>query len=361
MKKIILIFFTFTTIYAEYNVQNWLLRIRNDRHYGLRPTERSQPIIIKDIIYFGSENGNFYAIHKNTSRIIWKKEIKNGISGNPVFFSGKLYFGGNNGRFYCLDAATGKEIWSYFNKYPSISTPYISNSIVYFSSGDNAIYALDALTGKWLWQYKRNFPKPLAIRGQSGPVFYKNYIYAGFSDGFFVKLFALDGKLIWEKKLNDYHRFIDIDSSAYVDDKNLIVLCYDGNLYNLNPMNGNTIWEIKDIGGINSVIVENDKIFIPGTTGKVLIVNKRTGKKIWNFKVEKGVLTKPLLHNDILFIATSEDKLYAINTKTRKKEWEFSSGSGFSTHPIIDKDNNIYFLTNYGNFYSLKPFGSFKL
>ena len=354
MKVFILIFIVTINLYADYNVQNWLLRLRQDLNYGLRPTERSQPLIVKNIIYFGSENGIFYSIRKNDSKIIWQKKIKNGISGNPIFHADNIYFGANNGKFYCLKADSGEEIWSYYTKYASIATPSIENAIVYFSAGDNAVYALDALTGKWLWQYKRTFPKALAIRGQSAPTFYKNYIYVGFSDGFLTKLFALDGKLIWEKKLNDYHRFIDIDASIYVDDKNLIVSCYDGKLYNLDPSTGKAIWEY-DSGGTNPVVVQNNEVFAPTDRGEIIVLNINSGKKIWSFKGERGVITKPLIHKNMIFIGTSENKLYAINMKTRQKVWEFSSGSGFSTHPLIDEQSNLYFLTNYGNLYSIKP------
>lgn len=350
-----LLFFLNTT-FAYYDVQNWLIRSRDEKIYGLRPTERSQPLLVGDIIYYGSEKGYFAAIQKKNGKVLWKKSFKHGVAGSPQYDSGKIYFGANDGKFYCLNAKTGKKIWSYFLTYPSISIPVVSKGFLYITAGDNAIYALDAKTGKWLWQYKRNFPKPLTIRGQGTIAYYKNYIYAGFSDGFFVKLFALDGKLQWERRLNDYHRFIDIEAKAYVDDKFVIVPSYDGKLHALNPSNGTSYWE-HDVGGANGILVKDGKIYLPTGNGELIVLVKETGKKIWSFKGERGLASSPVVFGNILYFGTSSGHVYGLNIATRKKVWQFSTGSGLSTAPFVDKKGNIYFHTNYGNFYSLDIVG----
>jgi len=340
------------TALASYTVQNWFLKMGPDKLFGLRITERSRPLFLGNSIYFGSENGFFYSIRKNDGKINWKKKIEHGISGNPIVKGSRIYVGANDGIFYCMSVATGKTIWFYKVNYSSISTAEISKGIAYISGGDNAIYALDAKTGKWIWQYKRSFPKPLSVRGQSSPVFYKNYIYAGFSDGFFVKLGALDGKLIWERKLNDYHRFIDIDATARVDNRYVIVPAYDGRLYALNPGNGKTIWEYP-FGGPNGVLMKGEKIYLPTGSGEIVVVSKKTGKRLWGFQGERGVSTTPVIRGNILLYGTSKSHLYAIDIRTRKKIWDFSTGSGISSSPHIDKNGNIFFISNYSNFYSI--------
>lgn len=353
MKKIIFVLVLSNLLFASYDVQRWLFRIGPEVDFGLRPTERSQPVMVGDNIYFGSEHGFFFSIRKDDGQVVWKKKIENGVSGSPLVHNGKIYFGANNGYLYCLSASDGQEIWKYRTKYASISLPLLVKGIIYITAGDNVIYALDAVTGKWLWQYKRNFPKALAIRGQSAPAYSNNYIFTGFSDGTFVKIHALDGKLIWEKRLNDYHKFIDIDAPAYVDGDRIIVSCYDGKLYALNSSNGSIVWQYEK-GGAQGITVKDKNIYLPTGGGEIVVINRINGKKIWSHKGEKGVATTPTIHKDILLYGTTSNKLFALNLKTRKMVWSFSTGSGLSASPLVDNNGNLYFLTNQGNFYSIK-------
>jgi len=43
------------------------------------------------------------------------------VDSSPAVVDGVVYFGSNDGKFYALDANTGHELWEFF-------TPYVINS-----------------------------------------------------------------------------------------------------------------------------------------------------------------------------------------------------------------------------------------
>ena len=67
MKILLLLFIIANSVQAAHlNVQNWLNRHNKDKVYTLRPTERSQPIIVGENIYYGTESGGFLSVKKET-------------------------------------------------------------------------------------------------------------------------------------------------------------------------------------------------------------------------------------------------------------------------------------------------------
>jgi len=72
----------------------------------------SSPIVENENIYLGCNNGNIYALNTN-GNLLWKKEIGNYIWTSPALFKEKLVIGTINGIIYCLNSTNGNILWSY--------------------------------------------------------------------------------------------------------------------------------------------------------------------------------------------------------------------------------------------------------
>jgi len=71
------------------------------------------PVVIGDTIYFGSDDGNFYALDVESGYMRWV--FKSGAEINSVPYADKdqVYFGSKDGKLYALSRETGQEMWNF--------------------------------------------------------------------------------------------------------------------------------------------------------------------------------------------------------------------------------------------------------
>ena len=70
------------------------------------------PIIVDDMLYGINNNGEAFALDKQTGRVKWRREIATRNASAPAYFDGKLYFSNlEPGQVQALDAETGRRLW----------------------------------------------------------------------------------------------------------------------------------------------------------------------------------------------------------------------------------------------------------
>ena len=92
---------------------------------------------------------------KELPEIKWKFKT-GGSSSFPVVCGGVVYFGSCDGNFYAIDTKTGQEKWKFEAEYRDeiISSPTISDGVVYFGSCNSCFYAIDTKTGQEKWKFE---------------------------------------------------------------------------------------------------------------------------------------------------------------------------------------------------------------
>lgn len=74
----------------------------------------SSPALYGDVLYFGSSNGNLYALNATNGFELWNypltshMEYDNGGVGSPTVYAGVLYVGGSDG-VYALKVSPALE------------------------------------------------------------------------------------------------------------------------------------------------------------------------------------------------------------------------------------------------------------
>lgn len=114
----------------------------------------SSPKPFGEHIYFVSTDGNLYCINKEGKQF-WRFMTDTYMDGSPevVIEKGVLYYGSSNGNFYALNAGTGRELWRFRTDGPVISCPLIHRGRLYFGSCDCHLYCIDA-RGRELWRFQ---------------------------------------------------------------------------------------------------------------------------------------------------------------------------------------------------------------
>ena len=79
--------------------------------------------------------------------IKWKFLTGGRVIGSPVIQEKVIYFGSDDGNVYAVDAQTGLQVWKTTTRGPVPCTPAIANGVVYVGSYDGKLYALDQKTG----------------------------------------------------------------------------------------------------------------------------------------------------------------------------------------------------------------------
>src|SRR6516165_170775 len=77
-------------------------------------------------------------------RIKWKFPTGDRVISSPVFKDNVIYFGGDDGNVYAVHAATGHQIWKRATNGPVPATPAVADGTVYIGSYDGKFYAFNA-------------------------------------------------------------------------------------------------------------------------------------------------------------------------------------------------------------------------
>src|SRR5215471_18320701 len=121
----------------------------------------SSPTVWDGAVYFGSGDGNVYALDAASGVVKWKFKTGDVVHASPAIVDGKLYIGSWDSYFYALDAASGKELWRFktcedpdiHNQVGIQSSATVADGVVYFGCRDSKFYALDAATGQQRWVF----------------------------------------------------------------------------------------------------------------------------------------------------------------------------------------------------------------
>jgi len=220
------------------------------------------PAVVGNRIYFGSWDGNVYALNKNTGKLLWQYDTgtriyspgrKLGIYASSVFADDILYV--VSGRILAILADTGELLWEKTIGDPATSgeyfwaAPLVADGRLYaaVSSGSETtargrILCLDAMTGRELWTFFTvdndvlggSLLAPPSLDTKTG------ILYAATGNPFnerpgsmkyscsLVALDAKTGKLIWADQVHPHDtRNLDLNCSPIlvnVARRNLVVV-----------------------------------------------------------------------------------------------------------------------------------------
>jgi len=290
--------------------------------------------------YFGSDNGNFYALNLDRNRVAWQFETQGIVRSKAAIHNHKLFFTSDDGYLYALNRWSGTELWrvslnddEVVRNFPANhapwdfdytkSSPTVSNEIVYVGSGDNNLYAVDIDSGKIEWSFKANG----MIR--STPTVYQKQVIFGSWDGSVYSLNSTTGDLSWKFETGG-----PIVSSPAVIDSKVIVGSRDTHVYALDVNSGKGLWQYEMPGGSwvesSATPSENGHAFYLGSSDAniLLKIDATNGDVIWTFETKGWSWGKPLVKNGKVYIgAVGHDEPGWYNTESGFYSVDAASGS----------------------------------
>jgi outer membrane protein assembly factor BamB len=330
----------------------------------------SSPAIVQGIVYVGSNDGNLYAIDRQTGVEKWKFPTEARIASSPAVANGLVYFSSYDGNFYAVNTANGKQQWKFsipgerryaathlhgslpagetmpdpFDVY--LSSPTIWSGAVYFGSGDGNIYALDAITGSLKWKFQTGNVV------HASPAIADGKLYIGSWDSYFYALDAFTGKEFWRFKTGedpDIHNQVGIQSSATVANGIVYFGCRDSNFYAVDAATGKQRWAYNNKGSwvISSPVVQDNKVyFATSDSALLLILDSQTGAPIGSIKFHWPFFSSPSIAGNILYLAGQDGKLIAIDLTSRRPLWTFQTEGSRKNLAALTKPDGS---PNYGD------------
>ena len=303
----------------------------------------------RNVIYFGSDDGNVYAVDAQTGLQIWKTATRGPVPCTPAIANGVVYVGSYDGKFYALDQKTGAVKWKFATEgerrfeakglhgmQPKtqtiadpfdifLSSPVVADGGVYFGSGDGHLYALDAGSGALRWKFKTGDVV------HASPAYANGVLFVGSWDSYFYAVDAKSGKEKWRFHGGEdalIHNQVGFQSSPAVVDGVVYTGCRDAQLYALDAETGKEKWKFDNSLSwvITSPAIADGKVFF-GTSDSSLfhIVEAATGKSLVKQDGNAYMFSSPAIAGDVVFIGVLNGTLAARDRNSGELLWEFQT------------------------------------
>jgi outer membrane protein assembly factor BamB len=329
---------------------------------------RSTPAVYNETVYFGSSDGNLYAVDLKNGNEKWKFPAGGAVTSSPAISGDKVFFSSRNGYFFSLDVNSGMENWRFnlgsdlpytwgFDYY--ISSPVIENKIIYIGSGNGKFYSIDADNGNVNWEFNCH------SRIRSTAAISDKLILFGDMGGRFYALNKNNGSLAWKFEVEgikyDNSKFgfdrKSIMSSAAVSGTNVVFGSRDGNLYDLNILNGKEIWKVSHGTSwiISSPAIYDGVIYVGSSDARFeQAVDLKTGKEIWKTNSIQAVWSSPAVTENSVCFGDFSGTLFAVDKKTGKENWNIKLMNSFIVSSPVVINEKVLIGGDDGNLYCIK-------
>lgn len=279
----------------------------------------------------------------------------------PLLDDTRVYFGADNGNFYALEQATGNIVWTFsIGKHPVgksiLSSPALHNGIVYFGAYDGTVYALDADTGVVRWMYNDadwvGSSPALAVT--------LGLLFIGLEFGLWKKrggIIALDLKT-GEKRWEDRTSQLTHCSPLYIPEEKMVVIgSNDGAVYAYDASTGERQWVYRTRGEVKSSLAYDTKrklVIFGSFDTSCYALHARTGTPAFAFQTGASIYSTPLVSGDVVYVASLDKHVYALDLNTGKEKFSFVTSGRIFASPVLVEDSLII-GSNDGKMYALDP------
>ena len=285
---------------------------------------------------------------------VWILQTGAAIWGTPAISDGTVYFGSDDGNLYAVDTKNGSLRWKFLTQGIVRSRPAIVGALAYFASDDGYLYAVEAQSGTQTWRTdignflprdkRENLGTSTDPTGwdytQSSPVVVDGQVYVGSLDGNVYALAADTGKINWTFKTGQKVRATP--TLAYGV---LFIGSWDECMYALNALTGQMLWKIPVGGEVQTTaLVANGLVYTASRKASVVALDAQTGEKKWEYDYGRNmwVESSPQLVGDVIYIGSSGyQPVLGLDSLTGKAFTFFFSQAFYWSTPAI-ADDTLY-------------------
>jgi outer membrane protein assembly factor BamB len=273
----------------------------------------SSPTVVQDTVYFGSGDGNLYAINIASGEAEWKFKTGDVVHASPAYSDGVIYFGSWDSYFYAVDAKTGKEKWRFHggedalvhNQVGFQSSPAVVNGTVFTGCRDSNVYALDRETGKEKWRFNNE----MSWVNTSPAVFQGKVFFATSDSSLYHAVDATTGKSVHRQQSKAY-----IFSSPAVAGDVVLTGVLNGTLEARDLNSGELLWDfqVEKSKQNNGWVLTSERhlnsplLYYSPWRETPLVATER------QFNIG-AIFSSPLVANGVVYFGSTDGFLYALD------------------------------------------------
>ena len=341
--------------------------------------EVSSPAVMAGVVYFLSYDGNFYALDAASGQVKWKFKTNGEkhyagthlhylqpatesmpdpwdfYLSSPAVWNGTVYFGSSDGNIYALDAFSGALKWKFKTGDVVHSSPAIADGTLYIGSWDSYLYALDAASGTEKWRFKTG-EDPDAhnhVGIQASPAVVDGTVYFGSRDAYAYAVDAATGKPLW--KFSTDGSWVN-NSMVVHDGKAYFGTSIPGIMHAVDAKTGKAVFDLPTGTPVfASMAIAGNTLYLGNFGGKLTAIDLQTQKPAWVFETDGAKQNAVSMTNadgsikfETVFSSPNlyyEDMVLAVHKL-------FTMGTILSS-PVVAGDT-VYFGSSDGNLYAVQ-------
>ncbi len=274
----------------------------------------SSPAVANGKVFFGSGDGNIYAVDAKSGLLQWKFATGDVVHASPAVVAGTLFVGSWDGVFYALDAETGAQKWAFqsgldpvhHNQVGFQSSPAVVDGTVYVGCRDAHVYALDAVTGRKRWDY------PTSKSWVNGtPAVRDGVVYVGTADSSrFMALDARTGRLRWNFDAKSY-----VFSSAALAGDLAYFGSHNGRLYAVSTKTGTLAWQFQTEASKQDAmkVLHADGSLNQDSFAPIFGDFQDMYLDFYRYLSIGAIMSSPAVDQGVVYVGSTDGKLYALN------------------------------------------------
>lgn len=270
----------------------------------------SSPAVANGVVFFGSGDGNVYALDAASGAAKWTFKTGNVVHASPAVSNGVVFIGSWDRHLYAIDAKSGKEVWRFqtgndtviYNQIGIASSAAVADGVVYFGCRDGHFYAVDAKTGAPRWSHDNKMGWVIA-----SPAVKNGIVYFPTSDG--TRFKAIDGAT-GMLKYSVENKAVSFSSPAIAGDRAYYGTS-DGWLHSLDLATGAMRAEFQSDGSkanASKYIDANGHMtkLYPDFTLDGMIIG------VHNMFTLGSFISSPSVVDGVLFVGSTDGNVYAL-------------------------------------------------
>ncbi|OPY52254.1 MAG: cobaltochelatase subunit CobN [Methanosaeta sp. PtaU1.Bin060] len=195
---------------------------------------------------------------------------------------------------------------------------FVSNWPDMTFKGELGMACLDEKNGKLLWLNHLG-----GKGGASTPAISDGKIFVGSLTGDIYCLNPENGETVWNKTIDKNPKWWGVTSSPLVQDGQIYVMSFsDGAVHALN-LEGEELWNLStgEVHPFSSIASSGQRLYFPGGDPALYCVNASSGDLIWKASADAKITATPTLWED-LAITVTEKSIAAYNASSGIEVWK---------------------------------------
>jgi outer membrane protein assembly factor BamB len=326
-----------------------------DGHFHTDGEVRATPVVVGNRLYVGNHlTGGLFAFDVVSGQQLWGnlrpywRHAPNWVHDDMIVADGRVYLGYGNRVFdnanvrgtgasgvMALDPTTGATLWNHPTRGEVMPAPAYWHGEILAATGGARILALDAKTGDTLWAVRLpgwvSMSSP-AIKGSTLYVGALNSVVAialethtelwvfhavgSFTD---VPPAISDGGILVITAVVPYHAMTAAEKKRWPHTMQYVEFAYG-----LSAKTGKLLWQSLMGHGPNQLnntsgapTVAHGKMYVGSPyTDSFFCFDVKTGKKLWEFRVNAAIKGAPVIHDGLVFFGDTKGFLHVLDADT---------------------------------------------